>query len=129
MEEMMSSSYRARPAVSIDFKRDRIRIHKSTLRAIGDPEYILLLINPGERTLAILWSERSDMRSYHLPRYKYGDKECCEISSKPLLNKLLSLCSCWQGNHLYRVYGEVIPHEKIVQFCLDDGVIACGTRG
>ena len=51
-----------RPAILIDLKKYRIRIHKNTLRSIGDPNYILLLVNPEEHTLAILRSDRTAPR-------------------------------------------------------------------
>ena len=41
-------------SISIDLKKNRIRIHKNTLHAIGSPSYILLLVNPVENSLAIL---------------------------------------------------------------------------
>jgi hypothetical protein len=41
----------ARPAILVDLKKYRIRIHKNTLHSIGNPKHILLLVNPEERTL------------------------------------------------------------------------------
>ena len=118
-----------RPAITIDLKRDRIRIYKRTLRSIGDPEYILLLVNPEERTLAILRSDRSDIRAYRLPRVRFNDKQSFELTSKSLVRNLLNLCSEWHDNRLYRVYGEIIPNEGVVQFSLSESIEACGTRG
>ena len=118
-----------RPAITIDLKRDRIRIYKRTLRSIGDPEYILLLVNPEERTLAILRSDRSDIRAYRLPRVRFNDKQSFELTSKSLVRNLLNLCSEWHDNRLYRVYGEIIPNEGVVQFSLSESIEACGTKG
>ena len=118
-----------RPGITIDFKKDRIRIYKRTLRIIGDPEYILLLVNPEDCTLAIMRSDRYDLRAYRLPRVRFGDKQSFEITSKSLMQNLLSMCDKWQANHLYRIYGELIKNEGVVQFNLTESFLACGTRG
>ena len=125
----MKNTSASKPAISIDFKKDRIRIYKRTLHSIGDPEYILLLINPGERTLAILRSDCSDMRAYRLPRHRFKDKQSFEITSKSLMRNLLNMCNDLQDNRLYRIYGEIIPNESIAQFYLTESLVAYGTRG
>ncbi|MCL2662667.1 MAG: hypothetical protein FWE83_04970 [Oscillospiraceae bacterium] len=117
------------PAISIDYKQNRIRIYKRTLRLIGNPDYIILLINPEEQILIILSSDKSDKKAFHTKRLITGNKQSYEISSKHLLRKLLAVCTNWQDNRLYRVYGEVVPNQSAVQFRLTDAFIACGTKG
>ena len=43
---MMSRENLCQPILSIDLKKSLIRIHRNTLRLLGDPDYIQLLINP-----------------------------------------------------------------------------------
>ena len=125
----MNNNSTSRPAIAIDLKKDRIRIYKRTLHSIGDPEYIHLLVNPEDRTLAILRSDRSALGAYRLPRMRFENKRSFEITSKSLIRNLLNMCSEWQDNHLYRVYGEVIPNEGIVRFSLSESFIASRVRG
>ena len=122
----MSNKSTSRPAILIDLKKDRIRIYKRTLHSIGDPEYIHLLVNPRERILAILRSERSDLRSYRLPRMRFEDKQSFEITSKSLIRNLYNLCNEWQDKCLYRVYGEVVLNKSVAQFNLSESVVAYG---
>jgi len=118
----------AKPAISIDFKKSRIRIHKSTLHAIGDPEYILLLINPEERSIAIQRSSRSDLRAYHIiPAFLKGMKSC-ELSSLILIEGLFQIYDGWQNNQTYRIYGEAIHNEGIVKFHIDKAIPVNGIR-
>ena len=124
----MNNKSAARPAITIDFKKDRIRIYKRTLYSIGTPKFIHLLVNPEERTLAILRSDHSDLGAYRLPQARFKDKQCFEITSKFLMRGLLDLCDNWQDNHSYRVYGDLIPDEGVVQFNLADSFMSCGTR-
>jgi hypothetical protein len=116
----MSDNTSLRPDITLDFKKNRIRIFKRTLLSIGDPEYIHLLVNPEERTLAIMRSERSDLRSYRLPRTRYKDRQYVEITSKSLMGNLLGLCSDMKDKHAYRIYGEIIQNKDIAQFSLTE---------
>ena len=49
-----------KPILCIDLKKNRIRIHKQTLRLLGNPEYIQLLVNPDIHMIAIRRSVRQD---------------------------------------------------------------------
>ena len=44
--------------MTIDLKRSRFRIHKSTLNKMGNPQYVQFLVNPEEMFIAILGSDR-----------------------------------------------------------------------
>lgn len=118
-----------RPAILIDLKKDRIRIYKRTLHAIGDPKYILLLVNPEDRTIVILRSDRDDQRAYRLPQARFEDKQSFEIRSKMLVQNLRSMCDDWLDDYSYRIYGEVIKAEGIAQFCIPDALPTYGLRG
>lgn len=39
--------------LSVDLKKNRIRIHKASLHQMGDPPYIQLLVNPERMEVAI----------------------------------------------------------------------------
>jgi len=118
-----------RPAILIDLKKDRIRIYKRTLHAIGDPQYILLLVNPEDRTIVILRSDRSDQRAFHLPQARFDDKQCIELHSKALVQNLRSMCDDWIDGYSYRIYGEVVKNEGGAQFCISESVPTYGIRG
>jgi hypothetical protein len=119
----------ARPAILIDLKKDRIRIYKRTLHAIGNPQYILLLVNPEDRTIVILRSDRSDQRAFHLPQARPGDRLCVELNSKALVQNLRSMCDDWIDAYSYRIYGEIVKNEGAVQFRISESVSTSATRG
>ena len=50
---MMSRENLYQPILSIDLKKSLIRVHRNTLRLLGDPDYIQLLINPNAKMIAI----------------------------------------------------------------------------
>ena len=49
----MNNKHSSHPLICIDFKKNRIRIHRNTLRQIGNPEYIQLLVNPDQKMIGI----------------------------------------------------------------------------
>lgn len=123
------SSNSGRPAILIDLKKDRIRIYKRTLHAIGDPKYILLLVNPEDRTIVIVPSDRDDQRAFRLPQARFDDKQCFELHSKALVRNLRSMCNDWIDDYSYRIYGEVVKNEGIAQFCISESMPTYGARG
>lgn len=125
----MTDNSTARPAILVDLKKYRIRIHKNTLRSIGTPDYVLLLVNPEERTLAILRSDRSDPRAHHLNMALFeNNRSSFEMYSRSLVKKLRDVCSSWQDNQSYRLYGEIIPHEDMARFYMSEAVLVNGAE-
>lgn len=112
----------SKPAILVDLKKSRIRIHKNTLHAIGNPDYVLLMVNPEERTLAVLGSDCSDPRAHKITLTAVNQKSI-ELYSRSLVRNLRFLCSDWQANQSYRLYGEIISNEGVAQFHMDKSVL------
>jgi len=124
----MTDNSPMRPAILVDLKKNRIRIHRNTLRSIGTPNYVLLLVNPEERTLAILRSDRSDPRAYHIAISSSENGKSVELYSRLLVKNLRDVCSNWQDSQSYRLYGEIIPHEGMARFYMTEAVLANGAE-
>ena len=105
-----------KPAILIDLKKPLIRIHKDTLYSIGNPEYILLLVNPKERSFAISASDRTDPKSHHISKGSLVNKKSFELYSTALVKSLQNLCLDWQDDKAYRIYGKKISNKGIVRF-------------
>jgi len=108
------------PCIVIDFSRNRIRIFKNAFRAVGNPEYFLLLINPEERTIAILPSDSSDKRSHRTTKDAIDRHQSYELYSRPLLQSLLKMSDSWHPMQAYRLHGEIINGQAIVKFSMDN---------
>jgi hypothetical protein len=124
----MSENSTSRPAILIDIKKHRIRIHKYTLHAIGEPNNILLLVNPEERTLAIMSCDHSDPRAHHVSNAYALNKKTFELYSTSLIQNLCAVCSGWTNNSSYRMYGDIIQNEGIIRFHMADSVPVNGAR-
>ncbi len=116
----MTASRMEKPLIVVDFKKYRIRIHKNTLLSLGSPEYIFLLVNPEERTLAILRSDRFNPRAHRISAVSLEGVKPVELYSLSLKKTLRDVCSDWQDNKSYRLYGDIIPSEGIVRFYMPD---------
>lgn len=124
----MTDNSTIRPAILVDLKKYRIRIHKKTLHSIGTPNYVLLLVNPEERTLAVLRSERSDPRAYRITAASLESNKSVELYSRSLVKNLRDVCSGWQDSQSYRLYGEIIPSEGMARFFMSEGVLVNGAE-
>lgn len=106
------------PAIMFDFKKSRIRIHKNTLHALDNPAYVLLLINPIDRLIAVKANDGTDARA-HRVGMRASKKKSFEIYSMALLNKL-RLCSEWDEKQSYRILGNRIEEQDLVQFKINE---------
>ncbi len=102
------------PAILFDLKKNRIRIHQNTLKALNNPDYVLLLINPIERLVAVQASNGTDARAHRVSN-KMFPNQCFEIYSASLLQQL-RLCSQWDKRHNYRIEGNHVNRLNAVQF-------------
>ncbi len=114
----MEESTVFRPSIVVDMKKNRIRIHKNTLHALGDPGFVMLIINPEEHTLGIKCSMQDEKRAHRVR--KSTVKKDCELYSKSLMRALHELCTDWDSRKSYRIEGEIITGENMAVFSMGD---------
>lgn len=110
----------------IDFKKHRIRIHKSTLKAIGYPQYILLLVNPTKRSLII---QGSNSYTSHANCISIGVKSAnkpVELYSNPLVTELAYLSPDFHPNESYLVFGKMLSSKGIACFSMTEAISVKG---
>lgn len=105
-----------KPGISFNLRKNLIRIHKDTLYSIGNPYYVLLLVNPSERTIAVQPTDSSDIRAHHISKSSIINGKSFEIYSMSLIQNLRELCTNWEDSKTYRIYGEKVPSQDIVRF-------------
>lgn len=106
-------------SICIDLKKYRIRLHKKALQAIGMPPYVLLLVNPTERTLVIQSTNHTDRKGHHLSWAAAKNKSSFEIYSRELICKLRELCGEWKEDCSYRMYGQTAGNGSALIFNMD----------
>jgi len=105
-----------RPCLLIDLKKNRIRIHKSTLHLLGDPEYIQFLVNPSDQSIVIRNSIKNDFLAHHIRWEIIGGKQCCDFYSYFLLKSLRDVNYEWEDKRSYRIYGKIHEKERLAMF-------------
>lgn len=105
------------PVIVIDCPRNRIRIHRNTLRLLGNPNHVVLLINPSNLTLAIAPSAKLQT-SHTIRKEVLSNHQCFEICSKSLIQQLCAVLPEWDFSEKFRMTGEFFPKENIIQFDL-----------
>ena len=103
------------PKVVIDISKYRMRIHRTTINALGKPERVLLLVNPDEKTMGIMPTESDDKKGHKI---KY-DGLSCEIYSTPLIGTIGELTGNFKLRHRYIIEGKLIATEKLALFELE----------
>ena len=111
----------SRPSILIDMRKHRIRIHKQTLQAIGNPDFVMLVVNPKKHTLGIQPSMLDDKLALRIR--KNTIRKDCELYSKSLMAALHELCPAWSETDSYRLEGEIIPTENMAVFSMRDYVV------
>jgi len=107
--------------LSIDIKKNRIRVHKESLHLIGDPKYIQILVNIKSRLIAIraVESDQTDLQSYRIDQNRMESEFSFEIYSSPFIQKLCNEFKCFKKGKCYRLTGTAVGFEKTVVFNID----------
>lgn len=112
----------SKPMVLIDMAKNRIRIHRTTLAALQQPEYILIIVNPEEKHIGIMPGKLSDPGVHRVKTPSVLGKNCYELYSAAFTRKLRQVCADWLPAGKYRIEGTVIPGELLVRFSMEDAV-------
>lgn len=104
------------PGISFEKSWGRIRLFKSTLTAMSDPEYVRFLFTPEDRMFAVEPCSADDEGAYRLVHY--GRDEYVEIRCKALVRFVYRSCG-WNEKVSYRIAGEIYsPDSQLVFFDL-----------
>ena len=108
--------------LTLDMKRNRIRIYRATLRALGDPAYIQFLINPEELYIAILGSEiplsGGTANRVKIPNSRLDGTLSVEFYSAALLDGIYSIFGVLDREYNYRLTGEIDQVNRVAYFSL-----------
>lgn len=106
--------------VTIDLKQYRIRVHKSALHQIGDPEYIQLMIKPSEGVMAIRAAEKDSAadQTYTIHWRDLNAHDSVVLHGRSFIERLLHATDQLQRGAVYRIYGAAVPESKVIIFFL-----------
>ena len=104
------------PMLVVDFKYNIIRIHRSTLDALGNPRYIEILVSPRQAKIAIRAQEKQTITSQKVNLESLLLQRSIQLYSTDLVRELLEINPSWEDEQIYRMEGVLIDSENIVMF-------------
>ena len=116
------------PSVVIDLRKNLIRIHKQTLHLLGDPDFVQILVNPENHTIAIRSSSPTDYRSQRIRWKTIAGKQSCELYSKYLVESLQDAFRYLDHRQAYRITGRIFKQYNLAHFDIKESV-CIGTTG
>lgn len=116
--------------MSIDLKKNRLRVHRPTLKLLGSPSYVQLLISPANRAIIILGCEQHTTGGQEIRVIfdKPGPAGTFDIYSKELITRIRTHFPDLDKQGLYRLSGRFDAEEEYVCFPLSTLVRAEATH-
>ena len=114
----MSETFESPVVLTIDTKKNRLRIHKASLHKIGDPMFIQLLVNPVDMLVAIRGMDQ-EYSCDQTHRVRLVVHDSYEIYSKHFVESLCSLKGIQTPGKIYRLDGSVYKNARILLFPLN----------
>ena len=104
--------------IAVDFKKNRLRIHKYTLGHLGNPDYLQLLVNPKGMQIAIYGDEQKSRDGHRVNLKKLTSDNSYELYSKSLIIQLRRLLPLLEADCTYRLTGKILQEENMALFHL-----------
>ena len=101
----------------IDARYYRVCIHRATLKAIGNPEFISLGIHPESRKLVILAAMADEKDAI---RVQYSDENTFCIHSKVLLDGIRTVAPQIRAQDSCLLHGNLLKGQCAVAFDMND---------
>lgn len=105
-------------AITFCYRRGRTVIFKSVISALGNPDYIRMLINPEEKVVIVQACDKRERNAIEVPRNLSKDGVTFGINSVALLESMTKLME-WSRLLTYRVKGELQIDSGFVVFLLE----------
>ena len=104
------------PILVVDFKYNIIRIHRSTLAALDNPQYIDMLVNPSKGMIGIRAQSKQTPTAQKVNRESLVLQRSIQLYSTHLVRELFGLNPEWQDGQIYKMEGVLINSEHTVLF-------------
>lgn len=104
---------------------NRLLIHRKTIRALGYPGRVRLLINPDTRHFCVQGCDEKEACSFLVPREMAPVYDPFYIHSKFLLGQIYSMMD-WNPGLSYRVFGKINTLTQVMDFDLNRYVLVHG---
>ena len=105
------------PCLTIDIKRARIRIYRTTLHLLGEPRYFRMLVNPGTKSIIMEKCEETSTGAHYF-KEPSSRKHSFELFSPSLVHQI-TVCAGFDGYASVRLQGRRIRGQNAVFFRME----------
>ncbi len=107
--------------LTVDLKKFRIRIHKKTLRALGDPPAIQLMFDPERKAILLIAAHSSTAfgQEEKVVFDKPGHDGSFQLYSMALIQKMQAIVPSLESKTTYCLFGRLIASLHAAYFPLD----------
>ena len=115
----MNSDKQSKGTLTLDPARNRIRIHRQTIRLLGNPAYVQFLVNPEELYIAVLGSDKPIFGgTANKVRLSDTTQQSVEFYSTILINNFYEMVGGFDLRFNYHLTGEVDQINRVAYFSL-----------
>ena len=116
----MSNEKPLNARMTIDIKRYRFRIHKTTLHSLGYPKFVQILINPENLYMTILGLDKPIVGGTSKKIIvELSNKSNMEFTSAELFGKILEIFGMLDFRYSYHLSGEIDQINRVAYFYLN----------
>ena len=113
----MNRDNQSQALLTLDPLRNRIRIHRQTIRLLGNPAYVQFLVNPEELYIAVLGSDKPiSGGTANKVRLSDTTQQSVEFYSSILLNNFSEMVGGFDLRFNYQLTGEIDPVNRVAYF-------------
>ena len=115
--EHNEKAYKSAIGLRISAKYNRIYVHRTTLKAIGNPEFVSLGIHPQSKKLVVLAAEECDKEAI---RVRYTEDNMFCIYSKVLLDGICTVALQIGAQDSCLLHGRLMKEQNAASFDMND---------
>ena len=104
------------PVLVVDFKYNIIRIHRSTLLALGNPSFFDVLVSPSQGKIGIRAQQSRTTTAQKVNTTSLELQRSIQLYSTNLVRQLLEINPEWDDEQIYKMEGVLIDSEDMVMF-------------
>lgn len=113
----MNCENQSQALLTLDPVRNRIRIHRQTIRLLRNPAYVQFLVNPEELYIAVLGSDKPiSGGTANKVRLSDTTQQSVEFYSSILLNNFSEMVGGFDLRFNYQLTGEIDPVNRVAYF-------------
>ncbi len=110
------------PAICLDLKWSRLRIHRETLLLLGKPKYIEILVSPKNKGV-IIRAATGGKNSHIVNSKQLEDKQCYELHSRDFFREIQKITNILDSSNSYRIKGGLNSEGTAACFSLNDATL------